>query len=87
MEFDLSRTDQRSQPSDCGKMPSRVSSQWQPAIFLAYSCAAARDSHPLPCLLPKGKDAQIEGLFKERKNWWKESTGREPWKSNYRHVD
>jgi hypothetical protein len=35
--------------------------------FLAYSCAAARDFHPLPCLCRNGKDAQIEGLLKEQK--------------------
>jgi hypothetical protein len=34
--------------------------------FLAYSCAAARDFHPLPCLCRNGKDAQIEGLWKEQ---------------------
>jgi hypothetical protein len=34
--------------------------------FLAYSCAAARDFHPLPCLCRKGKDAQIEGPLKEQ---------------------
>jgi hypothetical protein len=34
--------------------------------FLAYSCAAARDFHPLPCLCRDGKDAQIEGLLKEQ---------------------
>jgi hypothetical protein len=35
--------------------------------FLAYSCAAARELHPLPCLRHEGKDAQTEGHFKERK--------------------
>src|SRR3984893_14143926 len=34
--------------------------------FLAYSCAAARDFHPLPCLCRNGKDAQIEGILKEQ---------------------
>jgi hypothetical protein len=46
---------------------------------LAYSCAAARELHPLPCLRLRGKDAQTEGHFKEQKivereiyraGWW-----------------
>jgi hypothetical protein len=51
---------------------------------LAYSCAAARELHPLPCLRLRGKDAQTEGHFKEqnyvereiyRAGWWEVKLG------------
>jgi hypothetical protein len=35
--------------------------------FLAYSCAAARELHPLPCLRHKAKTRQPKGILKERK--------------------
>jgi hypothetical protein len=52
---------------------------------LAYSCAAARELHPLPCLRLRGEDAQTEGHFKEQKiivereiyraGWWEVKWG------------
>jgi hypothetical protein len=34
--------------------------------FLAYSCAAARELHPLPCLRHKAKTRKPKGISK---NW------------------
>ena len=36
--------------------------------FLAYSCAAARDLHPLPCLHRAAKTREPKDVLKERKN-------------------
>jgi hypothetical protein len=40
--------------------------------FLAYSCAAARDSHPLPCLRPAAKTRLPKDFAKNRNNRGKE---------------
>jgi len=60
--------------------PRRVTSSGRKQ-FLAYSCAAARDSHPLPCLR-RGKDARSEGNEKERLQPSDEFTVSPLWKSN-----
>jgi len=49
--------------------------------FLAYSCAAARELHPLPCLRPVAKTRKPKDISKNGKYWFEEFTGREWWKS------
>src|SRR5205807_5930145 len=61
--------------SSDGLQPSfpRHEPQWPVADFLAYSCAAARDSHPLP--IPHRMMRMREpNILKERKETWGEST-------------
>ena len=49
--------------------------------FLAYSCAAARELHPLPCLCHRAKTRKPKDISKNGKSWCEEFTGREWWKS------
>jgi hypothetical protein len=51
--------------------------------FLAYSCAAARDSHPLPCLRQTAKTRHPKDIVKERERKYrgKKSNGPGMWKS------
>jgi hypothetical protein len=49
--------------------------------FLAYSCAAARELHPLPCLCHGAKTRKPKDISKNGKYWCEEFTGRERWKS------
>jgi len=50
--------------------------------FLAYSCAAARELHPLPYLRHQAKTHKPKDISKNRKDWFKEFTGRFRSKSN-----
>ena len=45
--------------------------------FLAYSCAAARDLHPLPCLYRAAKTRVPNELAKNKDNDGKNLTARE----------
>jgi hypothetical protein len=50
--------------------------------FLAYSCAAARELHPLPCLCHGAKTRKPKDVSKNGKEWREKSTGRGGGKSN-----
>ncbi len=41
--------------------------QWPSANFLAYSCAAARELHPLPCLCRAAKTRKPKHISKSEK--------------------
>src|ERR1700733_12866008 len=43
--------------------------------FLAYSCAAARELHPLPCLCHGAKTRKPKDISKNGKKWCEEFTG------------
>jgi hypothetical protein len=43
--------------------------------FLAYSCAAARELHPLPCLRHKAKTRKPKDISKNGKTWCQKFTG------------
>jgi len=50
--------------------------------FLAYSCAAARELHPLPCLCHGAKTRKPKDISKNRKYRCEEFSGWERGKSN-----
>jgi len=50
--------------------------------FLAYSCAAARELHPLPCLRHKAKTRKPKDISKNGKYWCQEFNASAQWKSN-----
>jgi hypothetical protein len=50
-------------------------SQWPEGNVLAYSCAAARDSHPLPCLRRAAKTRVPNEPAKNKDNRGKNLTG------------
>jgi hypothetical protein len=49
--------------------------------FLAYSCATARELHPLPCLRLVAKTRKPKDISKNGKYWREKFTGRGCWKS------
>jgi hypothetical protein len=53
--------------------------------FLAYSCAAARELHPLPCLRHKAKTRKPKDISKNEKYWFEKFTGGRCWKSTGGH--
>ncbi len=53
--------------SGTSRRPSRISPVAEGSV-LAYSCAAARDLHPLPCLRPAAKTRVPKVLAKNRNN-------------------
>jgi hypothetical protein len=54
--------------------------------FLAYSCAAARELHPLPCLCHGAKTRKPKDISKNGKYRCQEFTGERRWKSTVRRV-
>jgi hypothetical protein len=55
--------------------------------FLAYSCAAARELHPLPCLCRGAKTRKPKDISKNGKSWCQEFIGWGQWKSNRGRVE
>lgn len=54
--------------------------------LLAYSCAAARELHPLPCLCHKAKTRKPKDISKSGKYQCQEFTGQGLWKSTGRDL-
>src|SRR6202162_381155 len=67
-------------PVSC-RRPSRDSYPVTGCDFLAYSCAAARELHPLPCLRRKAKTRKPKDISKNRKYSFEKFTGTERSKS------